>query len=90
VLLNVKNIKITKSFKKLNYKYIEFFKILLSINKQMYRLRLFKKYDSIHNVFHVSLLESFKARFDESSTFLSILVEDEKYYEIESVLNNRI
>jgi hypothetical protein len=90
VLLNVKNIKTTRSFKKLNHKYIESFEILLSIDKQAYRLRLSKSYDSIHNVFHVSLLESFKARFDESSTSLSILVEDEKHYEIESILDSRI
>jgi hypothetical protein len=90
VFLNVKNIKITRSFKKLNHKYIESFEILLSINKQTYRSRLFKSYDSIHNVFHVFLLESFKVRFDESSIFLSILVEDEKHYEIESILNSRI
>jgi hypothetical protein len=90
VLLNVKNIKITKSFKKLNHKYIESFEILLLIDKQTYRLRLFKSYDLIHNVFHVFLLESFKAQFDEFSTFLSILVEDEKHYEIESILDNRI
>jgi hypothetical protein len=90
MLLNVKNIKIIKSFKKLNHKYIESFEILLSINKQTYRFRLSKSYDSIHNVFYVSLLESFKARFDESSTLLSILVEDEKHYEIESILDSRI
>jgi hypothetical protein len=90
VLLNVKIIKITKSFKKLNHKYIEFFKVLLSIDKQIYRLRLSKSYDSIYNVFHVFLLESFKARFDESSTFLSILVEEEKHYEIESILDSQI
>jgi hypothetical protein len=90
VLLNVKNIKITRSFKKLNHKYIKSFKILLSIDKQTYRLRLFRSYDLIHNVFHVSLLELFKARFDESSTLLSILVEDEKHYEIESILDSRI
>jgi hypothetical protein len=89
-LLNVKNIKITRSFKKLNHKYIESFEILLLIDKQTYRLRLSKSYDSIHNVFHVSLLKSFKAWFDESSTFLSILVENEKHYEIESILDNRI
>jgi hypothetical protein len=90
VFLNVKNIKITRSFKKLNYKYIESFKILLSIDKQAYRVRLSKSYDSIHNVFYVSLLKSFKAQFDESSTFLSILVEDEKHYKIKSILDSRI
>jgi hypothetical protein len=90
MLLNVKNIKTTKSFKKLNHKYIESFEILLLIDKQTYRLRLSKNYDSIHNEFHVSLLESFKARFDESLTLLSILIKDEKHYEIESILNSRI
>jgi hypothetical protein len=38
----------------------------------------------------MSQLESFKAQFDEFSTLLSILVEDEKHYEIESILDNRI
>ena len=58
VLLNFRNIKITKSFKKLNHKYYDSFEIELSIENQIYRLRLFKTFRSIHNVFHVSLLKS--------------------------------
>ena len=39
VLLNFRNIKITRSFKKLDHKYYDSFEVELSIGKQTYRLR---------------------------------------------------
>ena len=44
VLLNFKNIKITKSFKKLNHKYYDSLKIELSIEKQINRFDLLKTF----------------------------------------------
>ena len=76
VLLNFKNIKITKSFKKLNHKYYDSFEIELSIEKQTYRFRLLKTFRSIHNVFHVSLLKSHRKDFEEQSS--SVLIKEEK------------
>ena len=65
VLLNFENIKITKLFKKLNYKYYDLFEIEFFIKKQIYRLCLFKTFKSIHNVFHVSLLKSHCKNFEK-------------------------
>ena len=76
VLLNFRNIKITKSFKKLHYKYYDSFEIELSIKKQTYRLRLFKTFRSIYNVFYVSLLKSHRNDFEEQSS--SVLMKQEK------------
>ena len=76
VLLNFRNIKITKLFKKLNHKYYDSFEIELSIEKQTYRLRLFKTFRSIHNVFHVSLLKFHRKNFEEQSS--SVLMKEEK------------
>jgi hypothetical protein len=90
VLLNAKNIKTTRPSKKLDHKYIGPFEVLLPIGKQAYRLRLPTSYGSIHNVFHVSLLEPFKARSGEPPAPLPVLVEDEEHYEIESILDSRI
>ena len=76
VLLNFRNIKITKSFKKLNHKYYDSFEIELSIKKQIYRFRLFKTFRSIHNVFHVSLLKFHRRDFEKQSSF--VLMKKEK------------
>ena len=76
ILLNFRNIKITKSFKKLDYKYYNSFEIELSIKKQTYRFRLFKTFRNIHNVLHVLLLKSHRNDFEEQ--FLSMLIKEEK------------
>ena len=76
ILLNFRNIKITKSFKKLNHKYYDSFEIELSIEKQTYRFRLFKTFRSIHNVFHVSLLKFHRKNFEEQ--FSSVLMKEKK------------
>ena len=76
VLLNFRNIKITKSFKKLNHKYYNSFKIELSIKKQIYRFRLFKTFRSIYKMFYVSLLKSHRSDFEEQ--FSSVLMKEKK------------
>ncbi len=90
VLLNSKNIKTNKSSKKLNHKYLKSFEVGLSIDKQTYRLRLSKCYQLIHNVFHVSLLESYRERIEADSSSSLTFLEDDEHFEIESILNNRI
>ena len=52
-MLNFKIIKITKLFRKLNYKYYDLFKIELFIKKQIYRFRVFKTFKNIYNEFYV-------------------------------------
>jgi hypothetical protein len=59
ILLNFKNIHTFKSFKKLDHKYYESFEMQDLVEKQAYKLDLSHTF-RIHNVFHVSLLKSFK------------------------------
>jgi hypothetical protein len=88
VYLCVKNIKSTRSSKKLDYKYYESYKINMLINKQSYRLKLFANMKKIHNVFHVFLLESCKDVAKKKQTSL-IYVNDEKQWKIKQILDFR-
>ncbi len=89
ILLNFKNIHIFKSSKKLDHKYYESFEIEESIEKQAYKLRLSHTF-RIHNVFHVSLLKSYKERFDDVMTSSSIMINEERHDEIKLILNNKL
>ena len=53
ILLNSKNITLNQFVKKLNYKFYKSFEIKKSIEKQFYKLKLFKNFQLIYNVFHV-------------------------------------
>ncbi len=59
--LNVKNIQIKKSFKKLKVRKYKLYKILKHLSRQVYRLKLSSKM-CIHSIFNVSLLKSFCSR----------------------------
>ncbi len=89
ILLNFRNIHIFKSLKNLDHKYYESFKIEKFIEKQVYKLRLSHTF-RIHNVFHVSLLKSYKERFDDVITSSSIMINEEKHDEIKLILNNKL
>jgi hypothetical protein len=89
ILLNFKNIHIFKSSKKLDHKYYKSFEIEKLIEKQIYKLRLFNTF-RIHNVFHVSLLKSYKERFDDVITSSSIMINEEKHNEMKLILNNKL
>jgi hypothetical protein len=78
VLLNVKNIIFTKSFKKLDYKYYDSYKIIELIKKQIYRLKLSFLLKEIHNVFHVFLLESHLYDLAKTLELLSIIEVDDE------------
>jgi hypothetical protein len=75
--LCVKNIKSTRLFKKLNYKYYDSYEIEKLINKQAYKLILLKNMRKIHNVFHVSLLESYKENLEDAKSSLLIVIKNE-------------
>jgi hypothetical protein len=89
-LLNSKNIKTNRFSKKLDHKYLRSFEIELLVEKQTYRLRLSKSYQSIHNVFHVSLLKSYRRRVEIESSSSLTLLENDEHFEIESILNSRV
>jgi hypothetical protein len=75
--LCVKNIKSTRFFKKLNYKYYDSYEIEKFINKQAYKLILLKNMKKIHNVFHVFLLELYKKDLEDAKSSSLIIIEDE-------------
>ena len=74
VFLNTKNIIIDKSFKKLNDKMFDSFKILFVIDS-FYKLKLFKII-KIYNVFHSKLLSLvvINSLFDQKNFSLKVII----------------
>ncbi len=91
VWLFIKNIKIKRSLKKLNHKWIDFYKIK-KIMTNVCQLNLSQSM-KIHDTFYISLLRSAATNLlTESiqSSSSSIIIEDEeKKYEINDILNSR-
>jgi hypothetical protein len=65
IFINVKNLRVRKSCKKLTDRYIEFFKISKSVNPNAYELKLFKIYGRLYRTFLISLLEPYSRRKGE-------------------------
>jgi hypothetical protein len=90
IWLFTKNIKIERFFRKLNHKWINFYKIK-KVLKEICQLNLFQSM-KIHDTFHTLLL--YFAAIDllinqiQSSSSL-IVIEKEKKFEINNILNNR-
>ena len=87
VLLTTENLKQKRPSRKLSHRQIGPFRILEAIGKQAYRLELPDKY-RIHNVFHVSCLEPFYGRDNESepqSYNAPDLIDGQEEYEIEYI-----
>jgi hypothetical protein len=89
ILLNFRNIHIFKSSKRLDHKYYESFEIEKFIEKQVYKLRLFHTF-RIRNVFHVSLLKSYKRRFDDVIASSSIMINEKRHDEMKLILNSKL
>ena len=89
-MLSIKNLKQKRSSKKLSHKYVESFKIENKIEAQIYRLTLSNIY-RIHNIFHVSLLKSYRHRVDDKKTKqmmqTSNFIDDEKQWKIEEIVD---
>ena len=77
ILLNSKNFVLNKFIKKLNHKYYDSFEIDKFIKKQIYKLKILKIFCLMHNVFHMSLLKSFKKRIEKTSKFT--IIKNQKY-----------
>ena len=58
VFLRNINIRTLRFKKKINHRQLKSFIIIEKINSQTYHLKFLKKYDVIHNVFHVLFLKS--------------------------------
>ena len=79
VFLNIKNIVINKSYKKLNDKMLDSFKVILIINS-FYKLKL-SEIMKIYNVFHFKLLNLIiiNSLSDQKNfSFKVIIVKDKK------------
>jgi hypothetical protein len=87
ILLSVRNIRIKKSNKKLDHKFLGPFRIMEAVEKQAYRLKFSPTYSRIHDVFHISLLEPYYNRKDRASTTPEpIPIEDQDEWAVEQVL----
>ena len=80
ILLSFKNITFNRFSKKLDFKFYESYKITNLVKKMTYRLTLFKAFQfrDIHDVFHVSLLESYINKLDTNSKSFFIEIKKEK------------
>jgi predicted metal-dependent hydrolase len=88
--LFTKNIKIERSFKKLDYKWIESYKIK-KILRDACQLNLSQSM-KIHNIFHTFLLRQVvtNSLIDQvQSSSFSMIVDDEEEYEVNEILNSR-
>jgi hypothetical protein len=91
IWLSTKNIKIERSFRKLDHKWIESYKVK-KILRNVCQLDLSSSM-KIHNTFHISLLRS--ASNDslieqiQSSSFSIVIKDEEKEYEINNILDSR-
>ena len=91
VWLNSKYIK-TKRNRKLEAKFFGPFQMLHHVGKQVYKLKLSKKW-RIHDVFHVSLLEqdtTRKARVNENATELDASDNRSGEYKVEAIWDNAV
>ena len=98
VNVNDKNIRIKRN-KKLEWKFFESFKILDTIDDQIYRIDILKRW-RIHNVFHVSLLKEIKVKKREKASleltyqFENIDIEKDEttkeIYDVEAIENSKI
>ncbi len=91
--LNVKNIWIKKSFKKLEVKKYKLYRILKWLSRQVYHLKLSSKMH-IHSIFNVSLLKSFCSREKKLNELLmkNLKLEKEVHdsWKIDNILNSCI
>ncbi len=91
IWLNVKNIQIKKSFKKLEVKRYKLYRILKHLSRQVYHLKLSSK-TCIHSIFNVSLLKSICLRKKELNKLLmkNLKLEKEIHdsWKINDILNS--
>jgi hypothetical protein len=91
VWLSIRNIQIDRSFRKLDHKMLESFKILKKRDSS-YKLELFDEMN-IHSVFHISLLkkdfENSLSRQIISSSSL-VVIDDEEKFDVKNIIDSRL
>jgi hypothetical protein len=65
ILINVKNLRVRKPYKKLTDRYIGPFKMSKSIGPNAYELELPKTYERLYRTFSISLLKPYSRREGE-------------------------
>ena len=88
VLINVKNIRTRRPFKKLNHRYLEFFSITKLIETKAIQVGL-PKTMHCYNIFHVLLLEPYKTNiFNGRKQRIPkpTIVDEEEEYEPEKII----
>lgn len=88
VLLSSKNLRLLGPKKKIGPKFIGPFRIRDAVGSQAYRLALPASY-SIHNVFHVSLLEPWQQRAGEEPAEPMPLAEDNGEWTVKAIVDSK-
>ena len=91
VLLSAENLKTTQLSKKLAHRRIGPFEVIKRYSKQAYELKLPPRYKTIHNVFHVSLLEPYRRRPGAvPEEIVPDIVAGEEVWTVEKVLDYKV
>ena len=90
VMLRAKNIRNLRPAQKISDRQHGPFTIIETWGKQAYRLQLTPQYRQIHPVFHVSLLEPYRARpGEEEAKPGPVIIDGEDEWEVESILTKQ-
>ncbi|MBW0511064.1 hypothetical protein O181_050779 [Austropuccinia psidii MF-1] len=93
VLLSSKNIKTTRPTKKHSKRWLCLFEVLKKAGSHAYHLKLPLQWNSVHPVFHVSLLEPVNKSSIPNQNQLPpppILVEEKEEWEVDQVLDSNL
>ena len=89
-MLRAKNIRNLRPAQKISDRQHGPFTIIETWGKQAYRLQLTPQYRQMHPVFHVSLLEPYRARpGEEEAKPGPVIIDGEDEWEVESILTKR-
>ena len=88
VILSTKNLKLKAISGKLTPKFVGPFRVLNRVGSLAYRLYLPDKYNRLHNIFPVSLLEPYIHRAGQEPLPIPKL-EDDKEWEVEEIRDKR-
>ncbi len=89
VLLNAKNLRVRKLYKKLTDRYIRSFKITKAVDLNIYKLELLKQYRRLYKTFHISLFKLYMRRVGEESSGLVFFNKDDRY-QVENIRKERV
>ncbi|MBW0464231.1 hypothetical protein O181_003946 [Austropuccinia psidii MF-1] len=93
VWLASKNIKTTRPTKKVSERWLGPFEVIQKISSHAYHLKLPQKWNSIHPVFHVSLLEPVKhSNIPNQHQFPPppLIVQEQEEWEVAQVLDSKL